>query len=259
MLSLLPVPALADNYIWLAHDAGGRTLAVDPGEAAPVRAALARHALRLGAILLTHHHDDHVGAAAALRDEFSVPVYAPDDPRIVAATVRVADGMRLALDAPVSQWNVIAVPGHTYSHVSYAGENVLFAGDTLFSVGCGRLFEGTPAQMLASLDRLAALPAETRLCCGHEYTLANCAFAATIEPHNTALAERTAQAIEARALDRPTLPVSLRAELAANPFLRIDTPAVIAWAQQRHGIAAGDRVARFAALREDKDRFRAPP
>lgn len=259
MLSLLPVPALADNYIWLAHDAAGEALVVDPGDATPVRAALARHRLRLGAILLTHHHNDHTDGAAVLRDEFEVPVYAPDDSRITAATRHVANGVRVVLDAPASQWDVIGVPGHTRSHVAYVGESILFAGDTLFSVGCGRLFEGTPAQMLASLDRLALLPAETRLCCGHEYTLANCSFAATIEPRNAALNRRTAQARAARAAGKPTLPVSLHAELATNPFLRVDASDVIDWAQRRHGIDAIDRLARFTALRNDKDVFKAPP
>lgn len=259
MLSLLPIPALTDNYIWLAHDASASALAIDPGDAAPVRTALAKHRLRLSAIFLTHHHADHIDAAAELREEFDVPVYAPDDARIAMATIHVVDGMRLVLGAPASSWDVLAVPGHTLSHVAYHGNDVLFAGDTLFSVGCGRLFEGTPTQMLASLDRLAALPHETRLCCGHEYTLANCAFATTIEPYNAALIERAIQARAAHAAGLPTVPISLHSELATNPFLRVDVSTVIDWARRRHGITPGDRLARFAALRSDKDQFRAPP
>jgi hydroxyacylglutathione hydrolase len=180
-------------------------------------------------------------------------VYAPHDERIGHATHRVSDGDVVTIDVPAAHFDVIAVPGHTTTHIAYAGEGVLLCGDTLFSMGCGRLFEGTPAQMLASLDRLAALPGNTLVCCAHEYTAANGRFAQTIEPSNHALTARQQEVSALRARNQPSLPVSLATEQATNPFLRTDSEGVIAWSQ-RHGID-GDRVARFAALRANKDGF----
>jgi len=168
---LIPVPALADNYVWLLADGAGRALIVDPGDAAPVFAALDRERLHPSAIVLTHHHPDHIAGVGKLLEGYpDLAVIAPHDPRIATASRRVADGDRVELDAPRAAFDVIAIPGHTLTHIAYFGAGVVFAGDTLFSVGCGRLFEGTPAQMLASLDRLSTLPAATLLCCGHEYT-----------------------------------------------------------------------------------------
>ena len=255
-MHLVPVPALADNYIWLLHDDDGHAIAVDPGDDAPVEQALVARGLRLHAVLLTHHHPDHVAGAAALHDRHGVPVYAPEDERIAMATVRVRDGERIVLALPRAGFEVLAVPGHTLSHVAYYGEGVLLAGDTLFSMGCGRLFEGTPAQMLASLDRLAALPADTQLCCGHEYTAANGRFAQAIEPHNAGLSKRVQEVAALRAQQRASVPVSLRRELDTNPFLRIDAPAVADWCRRQAGDSS-DRIARFAAVRAAKDAFHA--
>ncbi len=256
MPTLHALPALRDNYIWMLADAAsGVALVVDPGEAAPVLHALRQDRLQLAAILLTHHHADHVGGVAELVARFpAVAVYAPDDPRIAQVTHPVGDGDTVAIAAPATSFRVLAVHGHTRSHVAYYGEGLLFCGDTLFSLGCGRIFEGTPAQMLESLDRLAALPGDTRVCAAHEYTLANAAFALTVEPGNAALRARADAARALRAHGQPTLPARLVDERAANPFLRVD---VIADANVPGApvLPSHDRVARFAVLRQAKDHF----
>jgi hydroxyacylglutathione hydrolase len=259
-MTLLPVQAFSDNYIWLLADADGRALVVDPGQAEPVQAALARHRLTPAAILITHHHHDHVGGVAALREQWpQLAVVAPHDERIAGADVTVGDG------APVEvaghRFEVIAVPGHTRSHIAFHlpgdgdSAGIVFCGDTLFSLGCGRLFEGTPAQMHASLSRLAALPGRTRVCCGHEYTVANAAFARAVEPDNPALRRRTEHAHAMRQAGQPTLPTTLADERACNPFLRVDQPAVRAAVRRRLGREAGGDVEVFAELRHWKDGF----
>jgi hydroxyacylglutathione hydrolase len=253
-LHLVPLPALADNYIWMVADDLGNALAVDPSEAAPVEAALAERDWTLRAVLLTHHHNDHIGGVQALAARHHLEVYAPDDPRIPLATHRVVDGDRFHIALPSLSFEVIGVPGHTTSHIAYVGEGMLFCGDTLFSLGCGRMFEGTPEQMLASLDRLASLPADTLVCCGHEYTEANARFAQTVEPDNADLARRQEQIVALRRQGLPTVPSRMGDERAANPFLRVDSPEVTAWTAHRGAIAS--RADRFAALRRAKDTFR---
>lgn len=254
-MHLIPLSALADNYIWLLHDDTGHALVVDPGDADVVLRALSDRGLQLCAILLTHHHHDHTGGVARLLVHRRVDVYAPSDARIGETTHPVTDGDVLELELPNARFSVIAVPGHTSSHVAYFGEGLLFCGDTLFSLGCGRLFEGTPAQMLASLDRLSTLPATTQVCAAHEYTAANGRFAQAVEPDNPALQIRRTEVGELRAKELPTLPVTLGTELASNPFLRVDAAPVAAWCRREHAIE-NDRVACFAALRAAKDGFR---
>lgn len=251
-MRLQPLPAFQDNYIWtLAHDDGA--VVVDPGEAAPVLAA-ADAGLRPVAVLLTHHHPDHIGGLASLLERWpGLPVFAPDDARIAHATTRVGDGDTVV----VADWRfeVIAVAGHTRSHVAFYGHGHLFCGDTLFSLGCGRMFEGTPAQMLASLDRLAALPPDTLVCCGHEYSRANAAFARAVDPDNAALRRREQEILDMRSASRPTLPVALASERECNPFLRVDFDAVRDAVSTHAGRKLHDRVDVFAALRRWKDGF----
>lgn len=281
---LIPIPAFDDNYLWLLHD-GKRALIVDPGDAGPVLRTLEQHALQLESILVTHHHADHTGGVDALREATGAKVYGPAAERIPGPYTHLKGGdtaRALGLD-----FQVIEVPGHTAGHIAYYlaptlsasrdalppggahpawggpapdglavnGRPLLFCGDTLFSGGCGRLFEGTPAQMLASLDKLAALPGNTVVCCTHEYTLSNLRFAMAVEPGNADLVAYQAHCIRLREHGQPTLPTSIAQELLVNPFLRTRQATIMA-AARHFDASAHDDSAVFAAIRQWKNQFK---
>jgi hydroxyacylglutathione hydrolase len=257
-MKLIPLPAFQDNYLWLLHD-GRRALVVDPGDAAPVLAALAEGGLQLEAILVTHHHPDHVGGVDALRDATGARVFGPARERIPEPLQRLAEGD--AIEVLGLRFEVIDVPGHTAGHIAYhcpdvEGAPLLFCGDTLFSGGCGRLFEGTPAQMHDSLAKLAALPGNTRVCCTHEYTLGNLKFATAVEPGNAKLNHYRQQCEQRRSRGEPTLPSTIALEREVNPFLRTRVPAVAQAAHAYSAVDVRDEVAVFAALRQWKNEFR---
>lgn len=249
------LPALRDNYIW-ALRRGGAAAVVDPGEAQPVLDFLQGRGLRLCAILNTHHHYDHVNGNTSLLERFDVPVFGPRDENIATVSVPLGDGDRVEIAELDLEFEVLAIPGHTAGHIAYYGANHLFCGDTLFACGCGRLFEGTPAQMSASLARLSALPASTRVYCGHEYTLANLQFAHAVEPDSAALKRREREVRERLGAGQPSLPSTIADERATNPFLRCDEPAIVAAAEAHAGRKLSDRVAVFAVLREWKNNFK---
>ncbi|CAB3787174.1 hydroxyacylglutathione hydrolase [Pararobbsia alpina] len=273
----VPVPAFEDNYIWVMTD-GHSAVVVDPGDAAPVESWLREHGVKLIAILLTHHHADHVGGVATLLRTFSgpegIPVYGPAAESIPVVSRALKGGDTIELDEPYGEFAVLDVPGHTRGHIAYVqhaggdGAPHLFCGDTLFASGCGRLFEGTAAQMLASLDSLVALDDDTQVHCAHEYTLSNIRFALACEPANPDLQAWSIRARELRDLGRPTLPTTIGHEKRVNPFLRADQSSVrehvLASASARGANGSSgmseagsiDRLGVFAAMREWKNTFR---
>lgn len=260
-LEVLTVPAFADNYLWLIHD-GRHAAVVDPGEAGPVLAALAAHKLTLTAILLTHHHADHIGGVAELLQHAAVPVFGPRKEAITGVTVALGQGDVALVPELDLRLLALDVPGHTKGHIAYVraavdgGEPWLFCGDTLFAGGCGRLFEGTPAQMVGSLGKLAALPDATRVYCAHEYTLANLRFAKAVDPDNTALGARIIADAGKREQGLPTVPSTIALEKATNPFLRYAEPAIKQSLLNAGRLAnSASKVETFAALRLWKNNF----
>jgi len=254
MVEVTPIPAFRDNYIWLLqHD--GHAVVVDPGDAAPVQAKLKENRLRLDAILVTHHHDDHIGGVAELLHTHQAIAYAPRGERYPFAHRSVAEGDRVELETLGIRLNVMETPGHTLDHLVYYGANSLFCGDTLFGCGCGRLFEGSCAQMYHSLQRLASLPSETGVYCAHEYTLHNIRFARQLEPYNADLALREARVTQLRAEGKPSLPSTLQIERMTNPFLRCGMPAVIDAASRASKQPLNDPIAVFCAIRNERNHF----
>ncbi len=254
MLAIHAVPAFKDNYIWMLVD-GRDAVAVDPGDAAPVEEFLAARGLALAAVLATHHHADHVGGLPALATRWKCPTFGPAREVSAALDQRLAEGDRITVPGIGIELAALDIPGHTAGHIALAGAGLLFCGDTLFACGCGRLFEGTPAQMVESLGKLARLPGATRVYCGHEYTIANIRFAEAVEPGNAALAERRAREESKRAGGEPTLPSTIAEELATNPFLRCSEPEVVAAARRHAGRALAGPIEVFAELREWKNAF----
>lgn len=250
-----PIPALDDNYIWLLRNhSDGQALVVDPGDAEPVIETLALEGLNLSAVLITHHHGDHVGGLPELRRRWpDLCVYGPRDPRIRYLTHPVGEADLIQPAGLAMDLRVLELPGHTASHIGYLGEGLLFCGDTLFSAGCGRVFDGTFEQLSASLRRLAALDPETLCYCAHEYTLANLGFAHWVEPDSPALAQRERQTREILDQGLPTVPSRLALELATNPFLRTGEPGVIAAAESFAGHRLQPHAEVFTALRRWKD------
>ena len=251
------VPAFQDNYLWVL--ARGRDAAVvDPGDARAIDEFLDSRGLALGAILATHHHGDHVGGLAALAARWKCPVFGPAGERIEGLTQRLREGDRVEVPGIGTSFDVLDVPGHTAGHIAYVhrdGDPVAFCGDTLFACGCGRLFEGTAAQMVESLGKLARLAPETRMYCAHEYTLANIRFAEAVEPGNAKLQARKQRDSERRRRGVATVPFALGEELETNPFLRWDAPEVIASAERHAGRSLRGPVEVFAEVRAWKNVF----
>ena len=258
------VRAFADNYIWLIEPPGraGLVVAVDPGDADPVLAELDRRGSSLAAILLTHHHQDHIGGVERLlRRCGPLPVIGPEDARSALRNRTVKGGDRCELPELGLGFETLDIPGHTVSHIAFFGHGALFCGDTLFSAGCGRMFEGTPEQMIASLERLRALPPDTRVYCGHEYTASNLRFAAAVDPSNAELAAYRERVQRLQAGDgggppTPTLPSALSLEIRVNPFLRCDTATLRTVAEWHAGRPLATPAEVFGVLRAWKDGFK---
>jgi hydroxyacylglutathione hydrolase len=259
MAQVHPVPAFRDNYIWLldgseSGELGRPTAIIDPGDALPVLDALDKLSLTPVAILITHHHGDHIAGIGELRARFRVPVYGPQHEAIPGISHPLREGDRVELPG-FPPLEVLEVPGHTAGHIAYVGETLLFCGDTLFAGGCGRLFEGSAAQLYSSLQKLALLPGDTWIYCAHEYTLANLNFAQTVEPDNPMLQHRIQQTRILRQEDKPTVPSELGMEKRTNPFLRCHLPSIMAAAARHAGHSLAPGAETFAALRGWKDNW----
>lgn len=257
MPAIVPVPAFGDNYIWVLHNQQHAAV-IDPGDAEPALAYLEEHNLKLAAILCTHHHGDHVSGVCKLRQVYNAPVYGPQLEKIPCITHPVGEGDTVQIPELGIKLDVLHIPGHTLGHVAYLGDGNLFCGDTLFGCGCGRLFEGTAAQLFHSLQRLACLPGETQVYCAHEYTEANIRFALACEPNNAELQKRRENARTLRAADQPTVPSTITLEKATNPFLRCTMPEIIQSVERQftRKFPHDNELAAFTALREWRNNFK---
>ena len=253
-IEVTAIPAFSDNYIWLITTGGASCAVVDPGDAQPVLDVLKDRGLQLDYILITHHHPDHIGGMRRLQNSSGAEIFGPHDSRIPGQSRMFGEGETVSLPKLGLEFGVLEVPGHTSSHIAFHGHGCLFCGDTLFSVGCGRLFEGSPEQMQTSLDKLSTLPPDSRVYCAHEYTLSNCQFALAVEPENPDLVRRAREVEQARELGKITVPSTLDEEIAVNPFLRCRQETVVAAARNRHpGVEPGAET--FAVIRAWKDSF----
>lgn len=254
MPEIVAIPAFNDNYIWMiTHPGNNKVAIVDPGDAAPVIEKLTAMNLDLAAILITHHHWDHTNGIAALVEKYKAPVYGPANDPVSPCDHPLQHDDQIHLEPLNLDLHIIDIPGHTLGHIAYYSDGFVLTGDTLFTGGCGRLFEGTPEQMHSSLNRLAALPPSTLVYCGHEYTQKNLEFAKLVEPENAKLIKRIAETDALRAQGKPTVPSTIALERATNPFLRCDQPTVITAVEEHDGQNFNDTVSIFAALRKWKD------
>jgi len=249
-----PIAALNDNYIWAIVHSQNRHLAiVDPGAAQPVLDFINNNDLTLTAILITHHHADHVGGIKDLLKTHPVPVYGPATEVIPSRDLALSDGDDVHLSDLDLELKILGTPGHTLGQIAYYNDEVLFCGDTLFAAGCGKVFEGTPAQMVDSLNKFAALADDTKVYCGHEYTVANLQFAQLVEPNNEAIKQRLVSCIELREMNMPTLPSTIGLEKQTNPFLRCNEKEVIKAANEHSRTPCQDETEVFAAIRQWKN------
>ncbi len=253
---VMPISALTDNYIWaLVNHRNKQAVVVDPGEAQPVFKFLVDHGLFLSAILITHHHWDHTNGLDKLLEAYPVPVYGPENEKIPQITEPLHDGDVVNLKRVGAKFSVLEIPGHTLGHIAYYGEDIVFVGDTLFIAGCGRIFEGTVGQMYASLKKLANLPGETLVYCGHEYTLTNLRFARSLEPESTPLLKRFQAVEELRRYNKPSVPGTMAEELETNPFLRVDDPKFKKIVETKHGLPIETPEEVLAIIRTWKNLF----
>ncbi len=254
MLKITALPALKDNYIWLLRNKGSRhVVIVDPGDARPVQEAMATNNLEPAAILITHCHYDHVDGIAGLVAEYDIPVYGPANEFVPALTHPVAEGIHLHLDAIAADFRVLDIPGHTAGHIGFYGHGLLFCGDTLFTAGCGKIFDGTAKQLFHSLEKIAALPDETLIYCAHEYTEENLLFARMVEPENSAIVQRLEKTRQLRSMGAATVPSTLAEEKLTNPFLRCNTKDVVNSTECFAGHALNSTEEIFSALRYWRD------
>ena len=254
--TIIPIPAFKDNYIWMIiHRDSNQAVVVDPGNAEVVHKALQKHQVKLNAILITHHHWDHTDGIADLVNKYSVPVYGPKEDNVELCDHKLINGDKISLKSMDLNFDIIAIPVHTLGHIAFYGQNWLFCGDTLFSAGCGRLFEGTALQMFNSLEALSHLPPETQVYCGHEYTLNNLKFALTVEPNNTHSQQKLREVQQLRSNNTPTLPSTIGSERLINPFLRCQTPEVKISAETNRGKKLQNPIEVFATIRQWKDNF----
>lgn len=257
MSTVIALNALSDNYIWVIHGQNNKVIVVDPGEAQPVLNYLQAQHMVLEGIVLTHHHPDHSGGILDLLKHYPhIPVYSSQTDKVAGVTQCVQEGEEIRISPHFSSFKVLEIPGHTLGHIAFLYENAVFSGDTLFSCGCGKIFEGTAQQMYISLSKLKQLPPHTLIYCGHEYTLSNIAFAQTVEPENTALALRKKEVEALRKNNQPSLPVTVEVELQTNPFLRCEEPSVIQAVQKQAQITTQDPVEVLFHLRQWKNNYK---